>query len=232
MLLDAHCHLDFVENAAELAAELGKLQVGGLSCTVQPADFPLVAAELAPFENITVGLGLHPWWVDGSAEQLEEFERHFPAAKFIGEVGLDFSPKHEATRQAQLVAFTHIARLCAGSGQTLSIHAVNAATEALDILEKTSTAASCKCIFHFFKGNEADLRRAIKLGAHFSINPRQLEGKRGRHLIGLMPPERLFVETDRPLMNSGKVKAAELAAAHRESLVKTSQALEALLQAA
>ena len=110
-LIDAHCHLDFAGNAAELAAAYAACG-GALSGTCDPRDFDRVCAILAPYApRVRVGLGLHPWWVaDGTCGEGEVslFERLAPSASLISEVGLDFQPRRADTRDEQIEAFERV----------------------------------------------------------------------------------------------------------------------------
>ena len=96
------------------------------------------------------------------------------------------------------VAFERVARACASGGKVLSIHAVKAAGEALDVLERAGALAGNACIFHWFSGTSDELQRAVRAGCFFSINPRMLASKRGRAYAQAVPAERLLLETDAP----------------------------------
>lgn len=148
-------------------------------------------------------LGLHPWWVpqEGAALDalLAQFDEQLPSTRFVGEVGLDFSSRRVATRDAQLRAFEHIAHACAQvGGVALSIHCVRAHDDALAILERTGCAAACTCVFHWFSGSSDQLQRAIGLGCWFSVGERMLASKRGRAYARAIPRDRLLMETDEP----------------------------------
>lgn len=125
-LVDTHCHLDFAGNAQELAAALAE-RGGALSGTCDPRDFERVRRELARFTpQVRVGLGLHPWWVaDGTCGPAEValFERLAPGAALVSEVGLDFQPRREATREAQVEAF---ARVCQAAAKPVDAAAAGA----------------------------------------------------------------------------------------------------------
>ena len=91
-----------------------------------------------------------------------------------------------------------MARACAGGGKVLSIHAVKAAGEALDVLERAGALVGNACIFHWFSGTSDELQHAVRAGCFFSINPRMLASKRGRAYAQAVPAERLLLETDAP----------------------------------
>lgn len=205
-LIDTHCHLDFAGNATELAAAYAACG-GALSGTCDPRDFERVRSKLAPYApRVRVGLGLHPWWVaDGTCGEGEValFERLAPAAPLISEVGLDFQPRRESTRNKQIEAFE---RVCVASARppaefprrVMSIHSSAAATCTLDVLERTGCLDACTCIFHWFSGSQEELTRAIDVGCLFSVNERMLKTKRGRAYVRAIPKGRLLIETDFP----------------------------------
>ena len=200
-LFDMHCHLDFDPNPVAAARAAAVCGLGVFSATVEPVSYVPAATALAPFDNVRVGLGLHPWWVATGAageEQLAAFERLASDARFIGEVGLDFGRAHAGTAQAQLAAFERLSVACAGGGHVLTIHAVRAAGTVMDVLERCGALVGNACVLHWFSGASDELNRAVKLGFCFSVNPRMLETRRGRAYARAIPEDRLLLETDAP----------------------------------
>lgn len=197
---DAHCHLNFIANAEQVAEQAQKAEAAIFCNCVTPEEYQVAHERFAPYPTVRVGVGLHPWWVDDRVEdRIDLFERLAADAPYVGEVGLDFSPKHRGTAPEQRRAFERIARLCARSGgKTLSIHAVKSADAVLDILCACKAVESCSCIFHWFSGSSDDLNRAIGLGCRFSIGPRMLETKRGRAYAQAIPRRLMLLETDWP----------------------------------
>lgn len=230
-LIDAHCHLDFASNAAELAAAYAACG-GALSGTCDPRDFERVRSKLAPYApRVRVGLGLHPWWVaDGICGEGEValFERLAPVAPLISEVGLDFQPRRADTRDAQIEAFERVCAAAARpsaefSRRIMSIHSSAAATCVLDVLERTGCLDACICIFHWFSGSQEELTRAIESGCLFSVNERMLKTKRGRAYARAIPEGRLLIETDFP----GKLGTTALAVDVAPRLERTMSLLAA-----
>ncbi len=170
----------------------------GLSCTVlDNSDSSCVGSTLH------VALGLHPWWVpdddESLAKVLAEFDAYFPAANYIGEVGLDFSQRHRVTKEYQEKAFKHIVNRCSRrGGSLLSLHCVQAYPEMLSLLEESGVVHTCTCIFHWFSGSSQQLTWAIRQGCFFSISKRMLASKRGREYAKAIPEDRLLLETDAP----------------------------------
>ncbi len=202
-LADMHCHLDFSTDMAALARHAQAQGVAAFSNTVTPAGYLAAQATLAGFSNVRVGVGLHPWWVaDGrcGADAVEQACELARASQFVGEIGLDFTPRREGTFEAQAVAFERVIEACCsqGAGKVVSIHAVRSATAVLDILERHGATRRNACILHWFSGTSAELARARSLGCHFSVNPAMLAAKRGRAYVRQIPRDRLLLETDLP----------------------------------
>ena len=164
------------------------------------------AAPLQPVgdsASIKLAVGLHPWWVSADerhlAAVLRAFDVALPETQYVGEVGLDFSKRRVATRDAQLRAFRHIANACAkDGGKVLSIHCVKAYDDVLSILDSSGCFASCTCISHWFSGSFQQLEQAADAGCFFSVGARMLETKKGSEYAKAVPLRKLLLETDAP----------------------------------
>lgn len=196
-LHDMHCHLSFAENAEEIAnsaRESGSLL---FSNSVSPDEWNEARGRFAPFENVKVGFGMHPWWVRESTSIRNALEKANP--RLIGEVGLDFGKRHRETRDAQISVFQEICQWASKQdGALMSIHSVNAISTTLDTLEKTGALSTCTCVFHWFSGSSVELKRGIDAGCFFSIGPRMLATKKGREYVKAIPKSRMLLETDDP----------------------------------
>ena len=146
------------------------------------------------------------WSWSDCLEQLVLFVHQAP---FVGEVGLDFAPRHEDTREEQIAVFDAALDACTGGGKVISIHAVRSVSVVLNMLEAHGTCASNECILHWFSGTSDELTRAIRLGCYFSINPRMFATKRGRAYVRAIPRERLLLETDMPADEGAPYSAEE-----------------------
>ncbi|MBR3225143.1 MAG: TatD family hydrolase [Atopobiaceae bacterium] len=195
-LHDAHIHLDFMSNAREVALEARNREVQLFANSVTPTGF-MRTMELADrLDSVRIGLGQHPWWV--AEANLSLFDELLPTTRWVGEVGLDLSPRRSHHKRQREVFF-HIAKRCASAGnKVLSIHSVRAANEVLTILEDTGCTRSCKCVFHWFSGSTEDLWRAIRAGCWFSVNQMQAGTRRAKEQLKLIPANRLLLETDLP----------------------------------
>lgn len=213
---DMHCHLGFCEDATQAARALAAAGVGAFSNTVTPAEFAEQRVALAGAGNVRTGAGLHPWWI-GEYDVAANWDRLYGLVarnRFVGEVGLDSSPRHADTRKAQLDALACVAHACARTGdKVLSVHAVRAVDQVLDVLERASVLGGMTgnaCIIHWFSGTSDQLTRARRAGCFFSVNPRMLESKRGRAYAQAIPIDRLLLETDEPASEGAPWDAARV----------------------
>ena len=194
---DAHVHLDFMANAEQVASDAYSADIALFANTVTPDGWAAARARFIDFENVHVGWGMHPWWADdASASTLPSIPED---VRFVGEVGLDFSRRHEETRDAQIEVFQTIANACAEQGgKIISIHSVHAARETLDILETCGALESCTCLLHWYTGPSDQLKRAIVAGCYFSVGPRMVATAKGREYVKAIPAKQLLLETDAP----------------------------------
>lgn len=228
-LADMHCHLDRMTNAEEVARDAAAAGIAIFDTTVTPRDARAARARFAPQGNVVVGVGLHPWWLaDGRCGDADvaDLAALAATAPFIGEVGLDFGPKHHASKDVQVDAFEHLCAAIAAHPlpcRVLSIHAVRAAGCALDVLEAHGLLGrdDVTCIFHWFSGTSDELARARRAGCRFSVNEHMLRTKRGREYARQLPVDRLLLETDAPPGLDAPYSAVELEA----SLTRTLEAI-------
>ena len=239
-LYDSHCHVDFATNPVELAEGLASLDVRAVSATVTPSAYARASRLLGGFDNIQVGLGLHPWWVaDGrlSLHDACEFQNILSSGvSFVSEVGLDFSPRclassvnkgvassSDQVKEVQLEAFRTVISACVGHASFVSIHSTKAESAVLDVLEDAGLAHACTCVFHGFGGSQDQLSRALDMGCYVSVGPRMLASKRGKAYAKIIPAERILLETDAPSSEGSFASASSM----RNAML---QGLESLFQ--
>ena len=213
---DTHCHLGWFSNPARVAAEAAGRGLGALAVTVTPDEYARAAGALAGAPNVRLAAGLHPWWVR-AADDADALVALLPGLRWVGEVGLDASPRRVGTWDAQVAAFRRVCAACARTSDpaaptVLSVHAVRAAGAVLDELEATGAAARCRCVLHWFSGTSEELARARRLGCWFSFGARALAARRGRAYARSLPAGRLLAETDLPAEPGAPGGADELAA--------------------
>ena len=220
-------------NADEVAAEAQAAKTLLFANTVTMKEYERARKQFAQYDNVFVGLGTHPWWVDDSFD-IDRFERLASRERFIGEIGLDLGRRHADNHRAQLDAFTPAAHICARqANKVISLHAVHASKEVLDILTDTVALETCTCIFHWFTGPSDVLKRAIQAGCLFSVGPRMLATGKGREYVKAIPATQMLLETDAPPSQDAPYSYAELrgeleTAASGIAAIKGQEALEVI----
>ena len=224
---DMHFHLEAATNRPEVLACAAAAGTGLLCMTVTPENYQRDKDLVQAAPNARIGLGLHRWWAEegpAGERRLGLFEELLAEADLVGEVGLDYGKAHVGTAGAQRRVLQRVARACAPGGKTLSLHAVHAAKDVLDILDSTGCLESCTCIFHWYSDDNESLTRAVRRGCYFSVGEPMLRTKRGRAYVRAIPANRLLLETDLPAWNV-PFDEAEL----ERSLDRTEEQLATLL---
>ncbi len=170
---------------------------GGYLCAVTRADWERIAAA----EGMIPCFGIHPWHAEGVdagelAFELDDFLSRYPAAG-VGETGLDASPRHASTLEAQrLLLHIHLGAAYRHE-RLVHLHGVQAWAELLEILrarERNGTLP--RVLLHAWNGSHELAREFLKLGAIFSVGLRELSSPRAQERYARIPQERLVAESD------------------------------------
>src|SRR5262249_48043474 len=103
VLVDAHCHLNFPELAADQEGVMARMEAAGvthaLCVSVNLRTLPHVLALAERYPNIYASVGVHPDEPPGNettADELVAFASH-PRVVAIGETGLDYFRQSDDT---------------------------------------------------------------------------------------------------------------------------------------
>ncbi len=173
---------------------------GGYLCSTTRADWECVAAAAAEHGMIPC-FGIHPWHAAGvdAAElafELDDFFCRYPNAA-VGETGLDASPRHAATLEAQrLLLHIHLGAAYRHE-RLVHLHGVHAWAELLELLRARERAGTLPRVhLHAWNGSHELAREFLKLGATFSVGLRELLHPRAEERYIRIPHDRLFAESD------------------------------------
>ena len=204
-LYDTHFHLDLQKNVKAAIEEINANKIYTIAMTNLPV---LYEKEKQQYDSpyIRTALGFHP-------ELIGEYKKYIPLmweklskARYIGEVGLDFTDK---TYQADQVSFfSELVQRCRkDENKIISIHSRKAEREVLDVLDD---AFSFKAILHWYSGDESLLNRAVKMGCYFSVNGNMLKSRKIERMLEIVPKNRILLETDSPFGDTIKSHAESL----------------------
>lgn len=203
-LIDYHCHLDLYRDYESLYTQSYASGVEILTVTTTPRAWRTNSALARGNSNIRVGLGLHPQLVAEGLNEIALFESLLPESRFVGEVGLDASPKFYKAFESQKKAFERVLCCCAEQGdKILSVHSVRTARETIKMVETFLPRGRGKVVFHWFTGTKSEVERAAGLGSYFSVNAEMLKSDSARASITAMPRDRILTETDGPFTQTG-----------------------------
>lgn len=212
-MIDSHCHLAGDEFAGDVEAVIARARavgVHGALCILEAGRD--VEHERARdlwrlWEGVRFAMGVHPHqagaWTGRVAAAVELVRQRLaanPAARAVGEIGLDYHYDF-APRAVQRDVFAAQAALALELDLPVVVHAREADADVVEVLQAAG-AGRLRGVFHCFTGGERLARQALDLGFHLSLsgivsfpNARVV-----REVARLVPDDRLLVETDSPYL--------------------------------
>lgn len=197
--VDFHCHLDLYPDFVAAVQEAERAQVYTLSVTTTPKAWPRNREVTQSTRYVRAALGLHPQLVHERGDEIGLWDEYLGETRYVGEVGIDASPRYYHSLGLQKEVFEHVLQECALRGKKiLSVHSVRSAKVVLDLIETHCPPSKGTIILHWFSGSLSEARRAGELGCYFSINSQMLSNERGRRLVASLDGDRILTETDGP----------------------------------
>ena len=196
-MIDFHCHLDLYPDPAQVVKECKERGLYVLSVTTTPSAWSGTHSLAIDAPRVKTALGLHPQIAHERISELNLFDKLLPAARYVGEIGLDGSSDFSPYWDKQVAVFDHILQQCSqAGGRIMTVHSRHAAKEVLDRVETFRDAGTV--VLHWFSGSVGELNRAIELQCWFSVGPAMLKSTKGKALTSRMPRNRVLTETDGP----------------------------------
>jgi TatD DNase family protein len=199
--LDSHCHLNDIPHTEHAwqqarARSVRQFIVPG----THPDQWESVASLQLP--DVKIALGTHPWFTKNPKWEATELERAIRQTKVIavGEIGLDYyagyPPRPDKT--VQLDIFERQLRIAKTHDLPVIIHSVKAHQDIIRLLKKHRIE---KGVVHAFAGSQELAQQFIDCGMFLGIGPQLLRSKKLASVFGLLPRDRVLVETDSPYMS-------------------------------
>ena len=198
LLVDSHCHLNYLEDPDRRLAEARARGVGGFLCIgVDQAGTPDVLALADAHPDVWATVGQHPEGAAADPEWIGQWLDH-PRVVAVGETGLDyFHEQDAAARQSQRARFGYQLELAAERGLPVVIHTRAAESDTLDLLR---AFPGVRGVLHCFTESWEMAAGALDLGYYISISGivtfRNADNV--RDVAVRIPDDRLLVETDSP----------------------------------
>ena len=212
-MIDSHCHIAGAEFAGDLEAVVARARAAGLEAalTILAADDEVELRQAAEVQRlwpeVRFSIGVHPHAAGkfaaapaAAAEAVDAAIAAQPAARAVGEIGLDYHYDF-APRDAQHAVFRVQIELARRRRLPIVIHTREAEDDTFRLLDE-ERGGDVPVVFHCFTGGPATARRVLDAGYYLSLAgivtfPRALELK---EVATLVPLDRLLVETDSPYL--------------------------------
>jgi len=205
-VIDTHAHLDELENlesALKKAREAGIIAVIAVGSNHQSNQKVIEICINNP-TFVYPALGLHPWELGNSDSSqinttLKFIEEKITDIVAIGEIGLDYDKRVTKVASEDLQKET-LKRLLTLSRQYTKPVILHSRYAWKDTFEIVRDAGIEKAVFHWFTGFSSVLRDIIEAGYFISATPAAEYHEEHRRAIRETPPEKLFLETDCPVI--------------------------------
>lgn len=191
--VDTHCHLHLLTDpTAALDAATDTVVV---AVTELPSRYRLLKSRFRGDRRVRVALGLHPLRAS-TAGPIEEglLIRQLAGCDYVGEVGLDFSPRGRDTKHAQIRVFERLLEEPSIRNKVVTVHSRGAERDVIDRLRQ----AEVRAVLHWYTGPTTLVEDALDADMYFSFNPPMTNSAKGRSLLAAVPAERALTETDAP----------------------------------
>lgn len=224
MLVDSHCHLEGSRFALDRADTLARARAAGLVALLaigngegpETADCGIKLAEArehgefpsAP--KIYASVGVHPHEArladQAALEQLECWARNSHVIAW-GEIGLDYYYNHPPHNVQQRV-FIQQMEMAKAAKLPIIIHcrpsdnSENAWDDLIRLLRQHWSSGGLGGVLHCFTGEERHARAALDMGfmVSFAGNVTFPKAQNIRDAAGMVPPDRMLIETDSPYL--------------------------------
>lgn len=198
-LVDFHCHLDLYPDHVAAVERCERDGVFTLTVTTTPKAWPRNHELASATRHVRAALGLHPQLVADRAHEIGLWEELLPRTRYVGEVGLDASPRFYKSFETQKEVFARVLTRCAAAGNKIvTTHSVRATKAVLDMIEQYMPPQRGRVVLHWFTGTAAEAKRAVDLGCYFSVNAEMLVNKKRSAITKALPLDRILTETDGP----------------------------------
>ena len=194
--VDAHCHLDQYPRPQAEAEACEDTRTYTITVTNLPWEFSRTRGYVVGRRFVRAGVGLHPELVTQFPHAGRELLPLLREAKYVGEIGLDYTRATADERQLQRQVFASVVEECERlGGRVLTIHSRRAAKDVVEILRCVKRS---RVFLHWYSGTMRILEQATAIGCFFSANPAMVRSASGREVVRAIPGDRIVTESDGP----------------------------------
>ena len=208
MLIDSHCHLDYLAAKGDLAPVLARAReagVGGMvTISTKLSEFELVRDIAERSDDVWCSVGVHPH--EAAEEGVDEPARLIalaghPKVVGIGETGLDYYYEHSPRAEQQSSFRAHIAA-ARETGLPLIVHTRDADDDTVAILQDEYRQGPFSGLIHCFSSTSQLADKILDIGFFISFSGIVTFKKAEaiQEVARTAPLDRILVETDAPYL--------------------------------
>jgi TatD DNase family protein len=202
VLIDSHCHLNYLVDCDTRLAAARAMGVSGFLCIGVKRDTHAAVVDIAErHDDVWASAGIHPESVQESAD-VDWIAAALTHRKIvgIGETGLDYGGIGDGrcgTRDMQRASFAAHLALAHSNGLPVIVHTRAADDDTRDLLQSHRDSIG---VLHCFTESWELARAALDLGWYISISGIVTfrNAANVREVARRIPDDRLLVETDCP----------------------------------
>ena len=207
MMIETHCHLDYLK-AEPLEEILKKIKEAGITKVVTIGVDPLNLDKVMDLSNaheqIYFTQGIHPH----DAKEATDIEYNkiiarstMPKMVAVGEIGLDYH-YNNSPPEAQKLAFEKQLQIACDSDLPVVIHTRDADEDTKAILKNFSSTLKRKGVVHSFTSSLELAEFVLKEGFHIGFNGiiTFKKAENVQEVVKITPAERILFETDSPFL--------------------------------
>nr|CAG4637855.1 EOG090X080R [Chydorus sphaericus] len=215
-----------LDSVLERAKDAGVRKIMVTGASVQCSKEALRLTRLYP-GMLYSSAGIHPHdaktWTDDCYDIIKELASN-PECVAIGECGLDFN-RNFSPQDVQMEVFEKQVQLACEVGKPLFLHERDAHEDMVRILSKFKEKLP-PAVLHCFTGTSAQALKYIEMGLYIGLTgflwkDKSDDGVRSILEKGLIPLDRLLVETDAPFMYPN-VRGSKIPAPIKQALSERS----------
>lgn len=205
MLIDTHCHLDYLKQ--KLPEVLENSRAAGvekmISISVDADNMKLVQQIIEEYTHVYGTIGIHPHDAKSWSQEIATyFKNHYQHPKIVafGEFGLDYFYMH-SSKAEQRLAFENQLDLAVECKMPIVIHSRDAEQDTMDII-KPYLPKLTGVVFHSFSSSlplaEFAIQNNCFLGFTGMITFKNADNIRAA--LEIAPLNKIVIETDAPFL--------------------------------
>ena len=210
MLVDSHCHLDFLSSDHKISDILDNAKNSGVSLLqticVKISSFNDILSIANTDPMIFCSIGTHPLNLDSEPiVNHQDILRYCNLSKVIGigETGLDYYKSDHPEKAIQIESFIQHIKAAQSSQLPIIIHTRSADIDTSDILAEQLNQKHFTGVIHCFTGSKVLAKKCLDLGLYISAsgiltfkNSIELQD-----IFRFIPEDRILIETDSPFLS-------------------------------